>query len=80
MFRVDVLLVVGAKASQLNTVYTMHQAMSKTNTTLLVVDDVGDVLTEAVRLSVEEPVSKTSSFFKTSFLSSFFSLKNWLGL
>lgn len=48
-FRVDALLVVGSKASHLHTVYTMHQAMSKSNTTLLVVDDVGDAMSEAVR-------------------------------
>jgi len=45
--KVDALLVVGSKASNLHTVYTMHQAMSKSNTTLLVVDDVGDAMSEA---------------------------------
>ncbi|VDP17335.1 unnamed protein product [Soboliphyme baturini] len=45
--KVDALLVVGSKASHIHTVYTMHQAMSKRNTTLLVVDGIGDVLTEA---------------------------------
>lgn len=45
--KVDALLVVGSKASMSQTVYSMHQAMSKVNTTLLVVDDVADVLAEA---------------------------------
>lgn len=43
----DTLLVVGSKASHLHTVYTMHQAMNREKTTLLVVDGVGDVMSEA---------------------------------
>uniref|UniRef100_A0A5S6QP33 AB hydrolase-1 domain-containing protein n=1 Tax=Trichuris muris TaxID=70415 RepID=A0A5S6QP33_TRIMR len=45
--KVEALLVVGSKASHLHTIYTMHQSMSKYNSTLLVVDDIGDVLTES---------------------------------
>ncbi|KRX52961.1 Uncharacterized protein T02_8218 [Trichinella nativa] len=45
--QVDALLVVGSRASHLHTVYTMHQSMSKLKSTLLVVDDVGDVISEA---------------------------------
>ena len=45
----DVLLVVGSKASYVHTVYTMHQSMNRERTTLLVVDGVGDVVSEAVR-------------------------------
>uniref|UniRef100_A0A915JAZ5 N-myc downstream regulated n=1 Tax=Romanomermis culicivorax TaxID=13658 RepID=A0A915JAZ5_ROMCU len=45
--KVDALLVVGSRASMSQTVYSMHQAMSKVNTTLLVVDDVADVFAEA---------------------------------
>jgi len=43
----DVLLVVGSKASYVHTVYTMHQSMNRERTTLLVVDGVGDVMSEA---------------------------------
>lgn len=48
VFRCDTLLVVGSKASHIHTVYTMHQAMNREKTTLLVVDGVGDVMSEAV--------------------------------
>lgn len=41
------LLVVGGKASHLHTTYTMHKAMPKDKATLLVVDGVGDILSEA---------------------------------
>ncbi len=44
----DALLVTGAKASNLHTVYTMHKSMPKKKMTLLVVDNVGDVMAEAV--------------------------------
>lgn len=40
---------VGSKASHIHTVYTMHKAMPKDKSQLLVIDGVGDVLTEAVR-------------------------------
>uniref|UniRef100_A0A914V174 Uncharacterized protein n=1 Tax=Plectus sambesii TaxID=2011161 RepID=A0A914V174_9BILA len=43
----DALLVTGAKASHLHTVYTTHKSMNKKKTTLLVVDNVGDVMAEA---------------------------------
>jgi pimeloyl-ACP methyl ester carboxylesterase len=45
--KVDALLVVGTRASHLHTVYTMYQAMSKSNSSLLLVDDVGDAMGEA---------------------------------
>jgi len=44
---IDSLLVVGSKASHIHTVYTMHKAMPKDKSQLLVIDGVGDVLTEA---------------------------------
>jgi len=44
---IDVLLVTGAKASHLNTVYATHKSMNKKRTTLLVVDNVSDVMAEA---------------------------------
>ena len=44
----DVLLVTGAKASHLHTVYTTHKSMNRRKTTLLVVDNVADVMAEAV--------------------------------
>lgn len=44
----DALLVTGAKAPNLNTVYTTHKSMNKKKTTLLVVDGVSDVMEEAV--------------------------------
>lgn len=44
---VDVLLVSGSKASHLHTVYTTHKSMNKKKTTLLVVDNVADVMVEA---------------------------------
>jgi len=43
----DALLVTGAKASHLHTVYTTHKSMNKKKTTLLVVDNVSDVMAEA---------------------------------
>jgi len=43
----DALLVTGAKASHLHTVYTTHKSMNKKKTTLLVVDNVSDVMSEA---------------------------------
>lgn len=45
--KTDALLVVGSKASHVHTVRTMHAAMNKTSTNLLVVDEVGDVISEA---------------------------------
>ncbi len=48
----DALLVTGAKASHLHTVYTTHKSMNKKKTTLLVVDNVGDVMAEAVRVQL----------------------------
>ncbi|PIC15348.1 hypothetical protein B9Z55_022360 [Caenorhabditis nigoni] len=44
---VDALLVTGSKASHLHTVYTTHKSMNKKKTTLLVVDNVADVMQEA---------------------------------
>lgn len=44
---IDILLVTGAKASHLNTVYATHKSMNKKRTTLLVVDNVSDVMAEA---------------------------------
>lgn len=44
----DALLVTGARASHLHTVYTTHKSMNKRKTTLLVVDNVSDVMAEAV--------------------------------
>ncbi|MCP9266377.1 Ndr family protein [Dirofilaria immitis] len=43
----DALLVTGARASHLHTVYTTHKSMNKRKTTLLVVDNVSDVMAEA---------------------------------
>uniref|UniRef100_A0A914CCE8 Ndr n=1 Tax=Acrobeloides nanus TaxID=290746 RepID=A0A914CCE8_9BILA len=43
----DALLVTGAKAPNLNTVYTTHKSMNKKKTTLLVVDGVSEVMHEA---------------------------------
>lgn len=40
----------GSKASHLHTVYTTHKSMNKKKTTLLVVDNVADVMVEAVSL------------------------------
>ena len=47
-FSVDALLVSGSKAQHLHTVYTTHKSMNKKKTTLLVVDNVSDVMQEAV--------------------------------
>uniref|UniRef100_A0A0N5BUB2 AB hydrolase-1 domain-containing protein n=1 Tax=Strongyloides papillosus TaxID=174720 RepID=A0A0N5BUB2_STREA len=44
---IEALLVTGAKAPHIATVYTTHKSMNKKKTTLLVVDNVSDVLTEA---------------------------------
>ncbi|CAD6185474.1 unnamed protein product [Caenorhabditis auriculariae] len=44
---VDALLVSGSKAPHLHTVYTTHKSMNKRKTTLLVVDNVADVMQEA---------------------------------
>ncbi|CAB3410482.1 unnamed protein product [Caenorhabditis bovis] len=44
---VDALLVTGSKAPHLHTVYTTHKSMNKKKTTLLVVDNVSDVMLEA---------------------------------
>ncbi|EYC39056.1 hypothetical protein Y032_0679g1461 [Ancylostoma ceylanicum] len=44
---VDTLLVSGSKASHLHTVYTTQKSMNRRKTTLLVVDNVADVLQEA---------------------------------
>lgn len=52
-FSIDVLLVTGAKAPHLNTVYNTHKSMNKKKTTLLVVDNVCDVLEEAVRQTID---------------------------
>jgi len=46
----DALLVTGAKATHLQTVYTTHKSMNKKKTTLLVVDNVSDVMAEAVSI------------------------------
>uniref|UniRef100_A0AC35FIQ9 Uncharacterized protein n=2 Tax=Panagrolaimus sp. PS1159 TaxID=55785 RepID=A0AC35FIQ9_9BILA len=43
----DALLVTGAKAPHIHTVYTTHKSMNKKKTTLLVVDNVSDVMAEA---------------------------------
>lgn len=45
--KVDALLVAGTKTSHVQSVNAMHQNMNKSATTLLMVDDVGDVLTES---------------------------------
>lgn len=45
--KTEALLVVGSKAQHMHTVRTMHAAMNKTGSSLLVVDNVGDVLSEA---------------------------------
>lgn len=45
--KLDTLLVTGAKASHLHTVHTMRSHMDPKKTTLLTIDDVGDVLYEA---------------------------------
>lgn len=47
---IETLLVTGAKTPHIAAVYTTHKSMNKKKTTLLVVDDVSDVLTEAVSL------------------------------
>lgn len=44
--KVDTLLVTGAKASHVHTVHTMHTHMDPKWTTLLKIDDVGDVMNE----------------------------------
>jgi protein NDRG1 len=44
---VDALLVTGARAPHINTVYNTHKNMNKKKTTLLVVDNVSDVMAEA---------------------------------
>ena len=44
----DTLLVTGAKASHNHTVHTMHAHMNKAKSSLVKLDDVGDVLIEAV--------------------------------
>lgn len=44
---IDVLLVTGSKAPHVSTVYNTHKSMNKKKTTLLVVDNVSDVLSEA---------------------------------
>uniref|UniRef100_A0A0N4ZIR4 AB hydrolase-1 domain-containing protein n=1 Tax=Parastrongyloides trichosuri TaxID=131310 RepID=A0A0N4ZIR4_PARTI len=44
---IEALLVTGAKTPHIATVYTTHKSMNKKKTTLLVVDNVSDVLTEA---------------------------------
>ena len=43
----DALLVTGSKAPHIHTVYTTHKNMNKKKTTLLVVDNVSDVMAEA---------------------------------
>ncbi|KHN79830.1 Uncharacterized protein Tcan_07585 [Toxocara canis] len=43
----DALLVTGARASHLHTVYRTHKSLNKKKTTLLVVDNVSDVMAEA---------------------------------
>jgi len=45
--RTDALLVVGSKVDDIHTVQSMHRLMSKEKTTLLVLDDVGNVMLEA---------------------------------
>ncbi|GMT06880.1 hypothetical protein PENTCL1PPCAC_29054, partial [Pristionchus entomophagus] len=44
---VDALLVSGSRAPNLHTVYTTHKSMNKKKTTLLIVDNVTDVMAEA---------------------------------
>jgi len=44
---VETLLVTGAKATQIKDVHNMHQASNKAKASLLKIDDVGDVLSEA---------------------------------
>ena len=43
----DTMLVVGDKSSFLHTTETMYQHMDKTKTSILRIDDVGDVLVES---------------------------------
>jgi hypothetical protein len=45
--KVEALLVSGSKASHMHTVNTMHSAMSKSGSSLLIVDNVGDAVSEA---------------------------------
>ncbi|KJH42341.1 Ndr family protein [Dictyocaulus viviparus] len=47
LFSVDTLLVSGSKASHLHTVYSTQKSMNRRKTTLLIVDNVADVLQEA---------------------------------
>lgn len=47
-FRIDALLVTGSRAPHIQTVYNTHKSMNKKKTTLLVVDNVADVMSEAV--------------------------------
>ena len=58
----DVLLVVGSKASYVHTVYTMHQSMNRERTTLLVVDGVGDVVSESVCLDKLQSYESVRAF------------------
>uniref|UniRef100_A0A7E4VB68 AB hydrolase-1 domain-containing protein n=1 Tax=Panagrellus redivivus TaxID=6233 RepID=A0A7E4VB68_PANRE len=44
---IDALLVAGAKAPHIHTVYTTHKSMNRKKTTLLIVDNVSDVMGEA---------------------------------
>lgn len=48
MFSIDALLVTGSKAPHLQSIYNTHKNMNKKKTTLLVVDNVSDVMDEAV--------------------------------
>lgn len=48
LFSIDALLVTGSKAPHVQTVYNTHKNMNKKKTTLLVVDNVSDVMAEAV--------------------------------
>lgn len=47
-FSIDALLVTGSRTPHIQTVYNTHKNMNKKKTTLLVVDNVSDVMAEAV--------------------------------
>lgn len=58
----DALLVTGAKAPHISTVYNTHKNMNKKKTTLLVVDNVSDVMAEAVMPSKAQPYLANCAF------------------